>query len=387
MTFGGHDTWKDETAWNYEVGSKSRIMGGRGSFNVSAFYMDINDLQATVTAGSCSSRVVFNVPKARSEGVEVEFAAAPNEHFDFSISASYNDAELQSTVTSTGADGTVSVVSGIEDGNRLPSVPEFQLAAAATYQWQMKGSSLGYVTGTYQHVGSRFTQVGDQDARLRLNLLSFGANTIGGPLTRARSRSIPELPAYDLVNLRVGVLKGKWDVALFGNNLTDERALLALDRERGNARPRRLPDQPAADASASRPASRSESRSERAPRRAPRGQTLWTFSLVARLKRGSTAPPARMRAATYSPIAGPCLKPCPEPPPTSQTFSSTSPTSLVLRCPSPSQASSPPSSPRPRWASSSLRASFGRRPADDTLRELKEPPGHRPEAAGGEDGR
>ena len=60
----------------------------------SAFYMDISDLQATVTAGSCSSRVIFNVPKARSTGVEVEFAAAPNEHFDFAISASYNNSEL-----------------------------------------------------------------------------------------------------------------------------------------------------------------------------------------------------------------------------------------------------------------------------------------------------
>jgi iron complex outermembrane receptor protein len=29
------------------------------------------------------------------------------------------------------------------------------------------------------------------------------------------------------------VLKNKWDVALFVNNLTNERALLALDQERG----------------------------------------------------------------------------------------------------------------------------------------------------------
>jgi iron complex outermembrane receptor protein len=41
------------------------------------------------------------------------------------------------------------------------------------------------------------------------------------------------LPAYDFVNVCLGVLKGKWDVALFANNVTDERALLAFDRERG----------------------------------------------------------------------------------------------------------------------------------------------------------
>ena len=43
----------------------------------------------------------------------------------------------------------------------------------------------------------------------------------------------PKLPAYDILNLRLGVLKGRLDVALYANNLTDERAYLSLDRERG----------------------------------------------------------------------------------------------------------------------------------------------------------
>src|SRR5205807_815442 len=93
-TFGVHDRWKDETAWNYEVGSKSSFMEGRGTFNASAYWMNIDDLQATVTAGSCSSRVIFNVPKARSRGVEMELTAAPSRVFDFALSGSYNDSEL-----------------------------------------------------------------------------------------------------------------------------------------------------------------------------------------------------------------------------------------------------------------------------------------------------
>src|SRR5262245_12164978 len=64
-TFSGKETWKDETAWNYEIGSKSAIFNGRGTLNASAFYVDVSDLQVTVTAGSCSSRLIFNVPKAR----------------------------------------------------------------------------------------------------------------------------------------------------------------------------------------------------------------------------------------------------------------------------------------------------------------------------------
>jgi iron complex outermembrane receptor protein len=105
---------------------------------------------------------------------------------------------------------------------------------------------VGYLTGSYQHVGSRFTQVGDEDPATGIvNLLSFAPNTIGAPLTQATFRFNPEMPAYDIVNLRFGVVKGKWDVALYGNNLTDENAYLALDRERGlRARVSYLTNQP-----------------------------------------------------------------------------------------------------------------------------------------------
>jgi iron complex outermembrane receptor protein len=224
-TFSGRDSWGDETAWNYEVGSKSRIFGNRGAFNVSLFYIDVQDLQATVTAGSCSSRLIYNVPEARSAGVEMEFEVAPSRNFDFALSWSYNDSELRSSVEPT-------PVTGIVEGRRLPTVPEFQFAAAATYQWQIGQQSMGYVTGTYQHVGDRYTQVNDEDLGV-LNLLSFGANTPGRPLTQAILTYDPIVPSYDIVNLRLGVRRDKWDVAFYVNNLTDDLAYQSFDRERG----------------------------------------------------------------------------------------------------------------------------------------------------------
>ncbi len=188
--------------------------------------MDISDLQATVTAGSCSSRLVFNVPEARSQGIELEVAAAPSSNFDFAISASYNDSELQSEAAGD--------ISGISPGNRMPTVPEFQAAAAGTWQRRLEGDRLGYLTAVYQHVGSRFTQVGDFATGFgTVDLLTF-PGTIGGPLTQGTFTFNPELPAYDILNLRVGVSSDKWDIALFANNVTDEIAFLALDQERGS---------------------------------------------------------------------------------------------------------------------------------------------------------
>jgi iron complex outermembrane receptor protein len=244
--FTGFPFWEDEELWNYEIGSKSTIMGGKGRLNAALFYMDISELQATITAGSCSSRLILNVPQASSTGLELEWAAQVSDHLDFAVSTSYVNSELDSTLTQPGPGGVPIVLGGIEKGNRLPTVPEFQFAAAANYQWLMQNDWLGYVTGTYKHIGSRYTQIGDQAEGFgTVNLLSFEPNTIGGPLTASTFTFNPELPSYDLFNLRVGISNVKWDIALFINNITDETAFLALDQERGTrARVGYLTNQP-----------------------------------------------------------------------------------------------------------------------------------------------
>ena len=232
-TFGDRETWEDEELWNYEAGAKSTFLGGRGTLNVSGFYMDIRNLQATVTAGSCSSRIIFNVPESRSAGMELELAAQPTPLFDFAVAASVADGRLQSTLESYDAEGnSTGIIAGIEEGKRLPTTPLFQATAAATWRWLM-GRWVGYLSGTFQHVGSRFTQIGDQAAGFGMVDLLALPNTIGGPLTHDTFHFDPELPAYNILNVRVGVLDGVWDIAFFINNVTDERAFLALDQERG----------------------------------------------------------------------------------------------------------------------------------------------------------
>lgn len=243
-------SWRDEKAWNYEVGAKSQFSGGKGTLNVSAFYMDIRDLQLTVTAGSCSSRLILNADKARSVGAELELTASPNDHVDLSVSAGLNDSKLQTTFSQGG-----NVVAGIAKGNRLPSVPRFQGSASLTYGGSVAAGSRAFVSGTYQYVGSRYTLIDDQGGGVGaacaaqkfgcLDLNTFGSNTIGGPLTQGIFRFNPLLPAYSLVNLRVGLTRQSWQLSVYLNNALDETAFLALDRERGTrARVGYLTNQP-----------------------------------------------------------------------------------------------------------------------------------------------
>ena len=157
-TFGGFQEYEDETMWNYEVGFKS--MYENFSFNAAAFYTDIEDLQVTLDAGSCSSRVAFNVEEAHTLGVEWELTAYAMDGLLLTFAGSWIEAEFDSTVK----DGDGNIVGGVEDGNRLASVPELQLSASATYTFgaQLFSSNEMYVSGLVQHVGERYTQPGDQ---------------------------------------------------------------------------------------------------------------------------------------------------------------------------------------------------------------------------------
>jgi iron complex outermembrane receptor protein len=224
--FGGYQTYDDETLWNYEAGIKTQTRGI--TFNAAAFYTDIKNLQVTLDAGSCSSRVVFNVPKAHTMGVEFELTASPMAGLDLGLSGSLLEAKFDSTVLSGAGD----VLGGIRDGNRLPSVPKFQISASATYSTPVEAiGGNAFVSASVQHVGSRFTQPSDQENNPRdfVSGLPFGGAP-GTDVTRVNLK----LPDYQLVNISAGVeLDSGVDVVAYINNLFDENPLLSFDRERG----------------------------------------------------------------------------------------------------------------------------------------------------------
>ena len=218
------DTFTNETVWNYEAGLKSRLPGGRGSFTFAGFYSDISDLQATLDAGNCSSRIIANVPSARSIGAEAELSLRVTDAFDVSLSGSYNQSELTSSLK----DALGAPIQGLRDGNRLPTVPEFQAAASFNYERPVSDTMTGFANLTYQFVGDRFTQISDQENNPRtVTLIPIGAPSVA-------SLTFPlDLPSYQVINIRAGVRGEGWELAGFVNNLADERAELALDRERG----------------------------------------------------------------------------------------------------------------------------------------------------------
>ncbi|HET7202644.1 MAG TPA: TonB-dependent receptor [Steroidobacteraceae bacterium] len=242
--YGGHPTWDDEKTTNYELGAKTQWAEGRVQVNAAVFYTDIDGLQVIADAGSCSSRIILNA-QAESVGGELEIFARPSDSWDFALTATYADA----TITETQLDAFGNPIAGIREGNRLPTAPELQAAASATYSWPWTETMEGYVNLTVQHVGSSYTQLADQEPGF--GTLSTTPTGNEGTLRGFGAPSItefqfdPELPDYQIGNLRLGVRSEQWEVAAFVNNLWDERAFLSVDRERGrSARVGYLTNQP-----------------------------------------------------------------------------------------------------------------------------------------------
>ena len=143
-TYRGFQRFKDETLWNYEVGMKSSFQ--KVTLNGSLFYADIDNLGVNVDAGACSSRVTISVPEAHTMGGEMEMAIHPIDALLVTFAGSYVEAEFDSTLTDP---NTGSVVAGIKDGNRIPSVPNWQLSAIATYTFQgLFNSKESYLTAS-----------------------------------------------------------------------------------------------------------------------------------------------------------------------------------------------------------------------------------------------
>ncbi len=251
IEFGGQGNWKDETSKNYEIGGKFRFLNRAVTLNVAAFYTDIQDLQATVTAGTCSSRLVFNVPKAQSHGVEAELFVRPNSNWDFGLSATWVDATLKSSVTSTSTTGVVSIIGGLADGNRLPTAPQVQAVGSIGYSLPLQDKREFFSVLTVQYIGSSYSQfeneqpgwgqigggTGDPNAARLIPYGGVPSNTVISFDSR--------LPAYSLGNLRAGVRNDVWEVAGYFNNIWDTNAHLALDYERGrSARVGYLTNQP-----------------------------------------------------------------------------------------------------------------------------------------------
>jgi outer membrane receptor protein involved in Fe transport len=172
-----------ETMWSYELGTKVMLMDGRAMFEAAIFYNDWEDLQVPVVV-TPQVRALVNGGTGVSKGVEAGFTVNAAEGLTLNFTGSYTDAEFTEAVPGI----------NINDGDKIPNVPEVTLSASSTYRWQMTSSLGGFLYGAAQY-SSELTDT-----------LNFAVDS----------------DSYTRLDLRLGVEAESWSAFLFADNLSDE---------------------------------------------------------------------------------------------------------------------------------------------------------------------
>ena len=194
------ETYGTDHLWNYEVGEKARPAGGRFMINSDFYYIVWDNVQQYLDLPACGIPYTTNAGTAISYGPELELAGQLIPDVYASFSGAYNNATIHSV--SAGAQGLViGVGAPIESGTPLENVPRYTAQFLLHYSHSF--------TDEYRMLGN------------------FSVSRVGP--THDVSYYYYELPAYTLLNSRIGLARGPLTAYLFVNNMTDKHAELTVD--------------------------------------------------------------------------------------------------------------------------------------------------------------
>ncbi len=200
-TFSSFDP---ENVTNYELGFKIDALDRALRLNLALFYMDYEDMQATITRALDDIRVgtgIANAGEAKMQGAELELSYLPNEHWMFTLSANFLDAEYDEFMDLQLNQDTGEFEPVDRANEDFAYVPETTFSASAEYRW-------GFDWGDW---AARLAYFYKDEVFIAL---SPGLEDVDAAF----------LDSYDLWNARLSWQspEANWQLALYCDNLTDE---------------------------------------------------------------------------------------------------------------------------------------------------------------------
>jgi outer membrane receptor protein involved in Fe transport len=194
-TVNVQSTFGPDSVWNYELGTKLQMLGGRVAIDADVFYISWSDIQLNVDRGDGFNGFT-NAGKATVKGLELTANAQIDAHLRVGGQFTYTDGKITELGSGLAATGVAAV------GDSVPAVPKVSTSGFAEWGTAFAANGWAYVRGDVSYITTRYG--------------SF-----------ASTEPIPLRP-YALGNVRFGVDKGLYSTSLFVTNVTDRRAMLAV---------------------------------------------------------------------------------------------------------------------------------------------------------------
>ena len=224
--------YKPDTLTNYEVGLKTDLFDHKVQLNLSAYYMDWDNVQIgffNPAGGFGNTSFVTNGANFHVKGIEAQVVARPISGFSVQLGATYNDSKQVSSpcfisnvtgstsfgkcITSYYSNGAAIPLQSPfgSEGSSLPYAPHVQADLRARYEWT-GAARLGYfVSGGVSYTGPTYNQPSTYPS-------GEGVLIPGTTLLRYR------MSGYALLDASVGIQRDAWTASLFGENLSNSHA-------------------------------------------------------------------------------------------------------------------------------------------------------------------
>lgn len=193
------ESYQPDSIWNYEVGEKAKFLDGRMTINSDFYYIVWKNVQQLLTP-PCAFPYTANAGTAISYGPELELSAKLTPNLTVDLNGTYTDAHLKDLAASA-VGLTIGSTTKLTPGMPLENVPRYTINVSASYDFPVSDTYkvLARIDGT--RVGSFYD-------------ISY---------------YFQQLPAYTILNARVGLLGGRFVPYVFVDNLVNKHAEVTIN--------------------------------------------------------------------------------------------------------------------------------------------------------------
>jgi outer membrane receptor protein involved in Fe transport len=185
---------KSDSVVTYEGGVKGSLFGHRLTFDASGYHTDWSDIQLNTVIGGVT--YIGNGGAATVDGAEVQLDWSDPSGVKLGGTAGYNDARL------TSIDAATSAAIGASAGDRLPGSARWTASAYAEYYRALTSEITGSAGVTVRYQGDKPSSF--PNAPLDTNYL---------------------IPAYVLIDLRMGIVWKGYSLDFRVENVTDRNGI------------------------------------------------------------------------------------------------------------------------------------------------------------------
>ncbi len=156
--------------------------------------------------------IVGNMGEAHSTGITAELDWVPSDRWQVGANVQFLEREIDSIPSPE-----FELETGLSPGQELPNSPELQGALWATYTWPVQ-----FIPGAEMFIRGQYSYTGDSLSKME-------------PVAETEANPQFTNPSYSLADLRFGLVSGDgtWQIDLFVNNVTDERAQINVSNSTG----------------------------------------------------------------------------------------------------------------------------------------------------------